>query len=109
MLRDLLRSPEDPFTRQQNHSPPTSTAIRKRGRESPRPAARAASSGAAGRRLRAVRRGQRRSFSTLVSAVRCLTASIRTWLERGDDEPTRLVWHEPADEILENVARCCQQ
>jgi transposase len=33
-----------------------------------------------------------------------LVASIRTWIERRDDEPRPFAWHKSADEILEGLA-----
>jgi transposase len=47
-----------------------------------------------------LRRGTHRS-------VRELTASIRTWIERWNDDPKPYVWHKSADEILDNLAEYC--
>ena len=47
-----------------------------------------------------LRRGTHRS-------VRELTASIRTWIERWNDDPKPYVWHKTADEILANLAEYC--
>ena len=32
-----------------------------------------------------------------------LTASIRTWIERWNDDPKPYIWHKTADEILGNL------
>ena len=40
-------------------------------------------------------------------SVRELTASIRTWIERWNDDPKPYVWHKTADEILDNLAGYC--
>ncbi len=44
-----------------------------------------------------LRRGTHRS-------VRQLVASIRTWIERWNDDPLPYIWHKTADEILETLA-----
>jgi transposase len=49
-----------------------------------------------------LRRGTHRSTKELV-------ASIRTWIERWNDEPQPFVWHKTADEILESVAAYCER
>ena len=36
-----------------------------------------------------------------------LVASIRTWIERWNDDPKPYVWHKTADEILDNLATYC--
>ena len=47
-----------------------------------------------------LRRGTHRS-------VRDLVASIRTWIERWNDNPSPFVWHKTADEIHTNLAAYC--
>ena len=47
-----------------------------------------------------LRRGTHRS-------VRDLVASIRTWIERWNDDPQPFVWHKTADEILNTLAEYC--
>lgn len=47
-----------------------------------------------------LRRGTHRS-------VRDLVASIRTWIERWNDDPKPFVWHKTADEILNTLAEYC--
>lgn len=49
-----------------------------------------------------LRRGTHRSTKDLV-------ASIRTWIQRWNDEPRPFVWHKSADEILENLAAYCER
>ena len=49
-----------------------------------------------------LRRGTHRSTKELV-------ASIRTWIERWNDEPRPFVWHKTADEILESLAAYCER
>jgi transposase len=49
-----------------------------------------------------LRRGAHRSTKELV-------ASIRTWIERWNDDPRPFVWHKTADEILGNLAAYCQR
>src|SRR5438128_1738162 len=49
-----------------------------------------------------LRRGTHRSAKELV-------ASIRTWIERWNDEPRPFVWHKTADQILENLAAYCER
>ncbi len=49
-----------------------------------------------------LRRGTHRSTKELV-------ASIRTWIERWNDEPRPFVWHKTADQILENLAAYCER
>ena len=49
-----------------------------------------------------LRRGTHRSTKELV-------ASIRTWIERWNDEPRPFVWHKTADEILQNLAAYCER
>jgi transposase len=49
-----------------------------------------------------LRRGAHRSTKELV-------ASIRTWIERWNDDPGPFVWHKTADEILGNLAAYCQR
>ena len=49
-----------------------------------------------------LRRGSHRSTKDLVS-------SIRTWIERWNDDPKPFVWHKTADEILESVALYCNR
>jgi transposase len=49
-----------------------------------------------------LRRGTHRSTKELV-------ASIRTWIQRWNDEPQPFVWHKTADEILESVAAYCER
>jgi transposase len=49
-----------------------------------------------------LRRGSHRSTKELV-------ASIRTWIERWNDDPRPFVWHKTADEILGNLAAYCQR
>ncbi len=36
-------------------------------------------------------------------------ASIRTWIERWNEDPRPFVWHKSADEILESLAFYCQR
>ena len=38
-----------------------------------------------------------------------LVASIRTWIQRWNDEPCPFVWHKTADEILEHLAAYCER
>jgi transposase len=38
-----------------------------------------------------------------------LVASIRTWIERWNDEPRPFVWHKTADQILESLAAYCER
>jgi transposase len=40
-------------------------------------------------------------------STRDLVASIRTWIERWNDEPAPFVWHKSADEILASLAAHC--
>jgi transposase len=49
-----------------------------------------------------LRRGTHRSTRELV-------ASIRTWIERWNDNPKPFVWHKTADEILTNLANYCDR
>ena len=49
-----------------------------------------------------LRRGSHRSSKELV-------ASIRTWIERWNDDPKPFVWHKTADQILESLAFYCQR
>jgi transposase len=49
-----------------------------------------------------LRRGTHRSTKELV-------ASIRTWIQRWNDEPQPFVWHKTADEILESLAAYCER
>jgi transposase len=42
-------------------------------------------------------------------STRELVASIRTWIERWNDEPKPFVWHKTADEILDSLAAYCQR
>ncbi len=49
-----------------------------------------------------LRRGTHRSTKELV-------ASIRTWIQRWNDEPKPFVWHKSADEILDTLADYCQR
>jgi len=42
-------------------------------------------------------------------STRQLIASIRTWIERWNDEPRPFVWHKTADEILDSLATYCQR
>jgi len=42
-------------------------------------------------------------------SVNDLVASIRTWVERWNDEPKPFVWHKTADEILDTLAHYCQR
>ncbi len=42
-------------------------------------------------------------------STRQLIASIRTWIERWNDEPRPFVWHKTADEILDSLANYCQR
>lgn len=49
-----------------------------------------------------LRRGTHRSTRELV-------ASIRTWIERWNDNPKPFVWHKTADEILTNLANYCER
>ena len=49
-----------------------------------------------------LRRGTHRSTRELV-------ASIRTWIERWNDNPKPFVWHKTADEILNNLANYCER
>ena len=49
-----------------------------------------------------LRRGAHRSTKEL-------TASIRTWTEKWNDDPTPFVWHKTADEILDNLAQYCRR
>jgi transposase len=49
-----------------------------------------------------LRRGTHRS-------TRDLVASIKTWIERWNDDPRPLVWHKTADEILDSLAAYCQR
>ncbi len=49
-----------------------------------------------------LRRGTHRSTKELV-------ASIRTWIERWNDEPRPFVWHKTADQILESLAEYCER
>ena len=49
-----------------------------------------------------IKRGTHRS-------VRDLVASIRTWINGWNDNPTPYVWHKTADEILESLAAYCQR
>ena len=49
-----------------------------------------------------LRRGTHRSTKELV-------ASIRTWIERWNDDPKPFVWHKSADEILHTLASYCER
>lgn len=49
-----------------------------------------------------LRRGTHRSTRELV-------ASIRTWIERWNDNPKPFIWHKTADEILTNLANYCER
>ena len=49
-----------------------------------------------------LRRGTHRSSKELV-------ASIRTWIERWNDDPKPFLWHKSAEEILESVALYCNR
>ena len=49
-----------------------------------------------------LRRGAHRS-------VRQLNTDIRTWIETWNDNPQPFVWTKTADQILESIARYCQQ
>ena len=49
-----------------------------------------------------LRRGSHRSTKELV-------ASIRTWIERWNDDPKPFVGHKTADQILESLAFYCQR
>ncbi|MEX1264457.1 MAG: IS630 family transposase [Actinomycetota bacterium] len=49
-----------------------------------------------------LRRGSHRSTKELV-------ASIRTWIERWNDDPRPFVWHKTADQILESLAAYCER
>jgi transposase len=49
-----------------------------------------------------IKRGTHRSTRELV-------ASIRTWIERWNDEPQPFIWHKTADEILDSLANYCQR
>jgi transposase len=42
-------------------------------------------------------------------STRELVASIRTWIERWNDDPQPFVWHKTADQILDNLATYCQR
>ncbi len=42
-------------------------------------------------------------------STRELVASIRTWIQRWNDEPKPFVWHKTADEILDSLANYCQR
>jgi transposase len=42
-------------------------------------------------------------------STRELVASIRTWIQRWNDEPKPFVWHKTADEILDSLATYCQR
>jgi transposase len=42
-------------------------------------------------------------------STRELVASIKTWIERWNDEPRPFVWHRTADEILDSLAAYCQR
>jgi transposase len=49
-----------------------------------------------------LRRGTHRSTRELV-------ASIRTWIEKWNDQPKPFVWHKTADEILDTLATYCSR
>jgi transposase len=49
-----------------------------------------------------LRRGTHRSTKEL-------EAAITSWIERWNDDPTPLVWHKSADEILDTLAAYCQR
>lgn len=42
-------------------------------------------------------------------STRELVASIRTWIQRWNDDPQPFVWHKTADEILDSLASYCQR
>ncbi len=42
-------------------------------------------------------------------SARELVASIRTWIQRWNDDPQPFIWHKTADEILDNLATYCQR
>jgi transposase len=42
-------------------------------------------------------------------STRELVASIKTWIQRWNDEPRPFVWHKTADEILDSLASYCQR
>ena len=42
-------------------------------------------------------------------STRELVASIRTWIQRWNDDPQPFIWHKTADEILDNLAAYCQR
>jgi transposase len=42
-------------------------------------------------------------------STRELVASIRTWIQRWNDDPKPFVWHKTADEILDSLANYCQR
>jgi transposase len=49
-----------------------------------------------------IKRGTHRS-------TRQLVASIRTGIERWNDEPQPFIWHKTADEIVDSLANYCQR
>jgi transposase len=42
-------------------------------------------------------------------STRELVASIRTWIQRWNDDPQPFIWHKNADEILDSLAAYCQR
>ena len=42
-------------------------------------------------------------------STRQLIASIRTWINRWNDDPRPFVWHKTADEIITNLATYCER
>ena len=38
-----------------------------------------------------------------------LVASIRTWIERWNDDPKPFIWHKTADDILQTLAAYCER